>query len=279
MAREQKKSPNHPEQGHHWIIGDLHGCFDTFQALLEEISFDPCRDRLWLVGDLVNRGPKSLDILRWARKADRELEGRFAAVLGNHDLYLLRRHHGLVAPRSKDTFAELLQAPDVGKLLSWLRSLPLLVRHGKITMVHAGLAPKWTVDKAEKKARKIETRLRASGGVTALLGEAGGEDKSLRKMRRDLDIFTRIRTCTDEGELCDFSGPPEDAPTACIPWFRVQGRRHQGSAIYFGHWAALGLHQEGSVTCLDSGCAWGGRLTALRVADGKIVQKPVRDQL
>jgi bis(5'-nucleosyl)-tetraphosphatase (symmetrical) len=261
-----------------FAIGDIHGCFDTLQALLRRLRFDPRSDRLWLVGDLVNRGPKSLAVLRWAA----DLGDRATVVLGNHDLHLLGRALGIAAAKRRDTLADLLDAPDCDDLLRWLRTRPLLHRQDDVVMIHAGLFPSWTVDKAERMARLAEAQLQGTEGLKLLQSveqknaerwKSGMPDGE--RARITLAGLARMRTLQEDGRMCpEFSGPPKDAPKGCVPWFAVPGRKSAGSLVIFGHWAALGLWVGEGVIGLDSGCAWGQALTALRLEDLKLFQEP-----
>ncbi len=260
-----------------FVLGDVHGQFEALERLLGRLDIDLGRDRLWLVGDLVNRGPQSLEVLRWARQLTARAPEHVAVVLGNHDLKLLAIAAGIGSLKSRDTFGPVLDASDRDELLDWLRKRPLLHRRGGDLLVHAGLLPQWTIEEAEKRAREVEERL-ADGGVGLLrdwrrrrpVAKAGRE-----RRRQTLEVLARIRTCTRDGELCDWPGPPEGAPPGCRPWFRWPERGSAGSRIVFGHWAALGLHLESPVLGLDSGAGWSGRLTALRLDDGQVFQEPV----
>lgn len=264
-----------------YAIGDVHGCFKTLQKLLRKIDFDRRQDRLWLVGDLVNRGPRSLAVLRWAV----EQEDRLVAVLGNHDLHLLARAAGVSSPRRRDSLEEVLSAPDRDDLVNWLRTRPLLHREGGFTLVHAGLFPEWTLGQAAELARETETALRdgAAPGLLASFERKDEErwDESLKdgdRVRVALAAFARLRTLQPDGRLCSsFSGPPKEAPDGCRPWFDVPERRSRGETVIFGHWAALGLWLQDGIAGLDTGCAWGRELTALRLDDGKLFQQKVVD--
>lgn len=264
-----------------YAIGDVHGCFKTLQKLLRKIDFDRRQDRLWLVGDLVNRGPRSLAVLRWAV----EQEDRLVAVLGNHDLHLLARAVGVSSPRRRDSLEEVLSAPDRDDLVNWLRTRPLLHREGGFTLVHAGLFPEWTLGQAAELARETETALRdgAAPGLLASFERKDEErwDESLKdgdRVRVALAAFARLRTLQPDGRLCSsFSGPPKEAPDGCRPWFDVPERRSRGETVIFGHWAALGLWLQDGIAGLDTGCAWGRELTALRLDDGKLFQQKVVD--
>lgn len=267
-----------------YAIGDVHGCYQTLQALLERLPFDPSRDRLWLVGDLVNRGPDSLEVLRWAKRTSDELGERFVCVLGNHDVHYLARAAGAAGPRDKDTLDPLLAAPDRDELVDWLRDLPLLHRDGDRVLVHAGLLPSWSPERAEKLAREVEAAIREGDGVLARYAARprpwSAELPEPERLDQALAVFTLVRTLDPRGvPLADFAGPPEQAPAGATPWFRVPGRRNAGAFIVFGHWAALGLHRsrsgssgEGVVHALDTGCVWGGWLTALRLEDEEVFQ-------
>ena len=261
-----------------YAIGDVHGCFETLKRLLRRIAFDRRQDRLWFVGDLVNRGPRSLEVLRWAV----EQEDRIVVVLGNHDLHLLARAAGLAEARKRDTLEAVLAAPDRDDLLLWLRNRPFVHREGESLLVHAGLFPGWSPEDAEVLAREVEQRLRSDRGLkllasftrkTAERWQDGlpGEERA----RIALAGFSRLRTLDGQERMCpDFSGPPQEAPTGCRPWFSVPGRKSLGVTVIFGHWAALGLHVEDGVAALDTGCVWGWELSAMRLDDGKIFQEP-----
>lgn len=266
-----------------FAIGDIHGCFDTLQALLRRIQLDPRSDRVWLVGDLVNRGPKSLAVLRWAA----ELGDRAAVVLGNHDLHLLGRAFGVSAAKRRDSLLEVLEAPDRDDLMDWLRTRPLLYREGDVAMVHAGLFPGWTLDKAERVARETEAWLRGEGAPQLVetidrrhAERWKGGMSDWERVRAGLAGFARLRTVHEDGRMCaEFSGAPKDAPKGCVPWFAVPERKSAGSLVVFGHWAALGLHLGEDIAGLDTGCAWGRALTALRLDDRKIFQEPAVERL
>jgi len=261
-----------------YAIGDIHGCFETLQGLLRRIAFDPRQDRLWLVGDLVNRGPGSLEVLRWAV----EMGDRVVAVLGNHDLHLLARAAGVGGAKKRDSLEEVLAAPDRDDLLAWLRTRTLIHREGETLMVHAGLFPAWSPRQAERLARDVEERLRGEGAAKLL---ASIEERTaerwkeglggLERARTALAGFARLRTLDSTGRMCaGFSGTPGEAPRGCLPWFAVRGRRSAGLTVIFGHWAALGLKIGGGIAALDTGCAWGRELTALRLNDWRIFQQP-----
>lgn len=264
-----------------YAIGDVHGCFETLQRLLRRVGYSRSRDRLWFVGDLVNRGPRSLSVLRWA--ADQG--DRIVAVLGNHDLHLLARAAGLAQPKRRDSLDSILAAPDRHDLLAWLRSRPLAHRENGFLMVHAGLFPAWAPSQAESLAREVESVLRseAAGLLLESFGRKTPEKwkpslSGLARARAALAGFAKIRTVRADGRLCpDFSGPPQDAPRGCLPWFAVPGRQSAGETVVFGHWAALGLKMGERLAGLDTGCAWGRALTALRLEDQALFQEPAAD--
>ncbi len=265
-----------------YAIGDVHGCHGTLTRLLQRIGYDRRRDRLWLVGDLVNRGPRSLAVLRWAADLD---PARAVAVLGNHDLHLLARAEGVAAARRRDTLNEVLAARDRDDLLAWLRARPLVHREDGWTMVHAGLLPEWTAAAAAELAGEVEERLQGDTGKRLLAtyrdSPPGRFRESLSpaaRRRLALAALTRLRTVDGRGRMtADFSGAPADAPAGHLPWFAVPGRKSRKSRIVFGHWAALGLHLTDSLAGLDTGCVWGRALTALRLDDGRVFQEPAAD--
>jgi bis(5'-nucleosyl)-tetraphosphatase (symmetrical) len=259
-------------------IGDVQGCREELERLLERAAFDPACDRLWLVGDLVNRGPDSAGVLRLVRA----LGDAAVAVLGNHDLHLLAMSCAARAPQRRDTAQAVLDEPDGADLVAWLRARPLLHREGDRALVHAALAPAWTLDRAEGLAREAETVLR-SGDMAHLLGHLIADapcrwDDGLSGMARAAAIvtfLTKVR-CLDAGGRADleFAGPPDEAPSGLVPWFDVPGRQSAGSLVVFGHWAALGLLVRDDVIALDSGCVWGRELTAVRLEDRAVFQIP-----
>ena len=265
-----------------YAIGDVHGCFDTLNRLLSRIGYSPRQDRLWLVGDLVNRGPRSLAVLRWAAALG---DDRLIAVLGNHGLHLLARAAGLAKERRRDTLEAVLAARDRDDLLAWLRARPLLHREGEHVLVHAGLLPDWTVEEAASLAREVEADLQGEKGerlLASLRDELPGPWQAAlsgaARRRLALAAFTRLRTLIPgRGPCTDFSGPPHLAPAGCVAWFDVPGRKSRGTTLLFGHWAALGLLQKDGVIALDTGCVWGRMLTAIRLEDGRLFQVPATD--
>ncbi len=257
-----------------WAIGDVQGCWRSLEALLATIGFADSRDRLWFTGDLVNRGPGSLEVLRWAAAHDE----RITTVLGNHDLHLIAVHLGISHLRKRDTLDEILAAPDADELISWLRAQPFAHREGRHLLVHAGLLPRWTEDDALERSRLVSAALhdeRAGDLVHGLRYETTNLDPAVVARAHDAAVLTRLRVCTAEGvPALAFKGPPAEAPAGHRPWFDHPHRRDPETRVVFGHWAALGgPHLLPGVIALDSGCVWGRSLTALRLDDGHIVQQ------
>lgn len=264
-----------------YAIGDIQGCYDELQALLELIHFNREQDTLWFVGDLVNRGPKSLETLRFVKS----LGERAVTVLGNHDLHLLatwqNKHRHF---KSNDTLAPIFAADDSEELLEWLRHRPLLHHDARLgyTMVHAGLPPQWDLQLARQCATEVEHVLRGKK-FKEFLGHMYGNKpnrwcpqlQGWDRLRFIVNCFTRLRFCTAQGELeFDQKGSPEQSDGEHLPWFRVPHPGWAGSRIVFGHWSTLGLHQENQTTAIDTGCLWGGSLTALRLDDGATFALP-----
>ena len=249
-----------------YAIGDIQGCFDELQALLGKVKFAK-RDRLWFVGDLVNRGPKSLEVLRFVR----DLGERAVVVLGNHDLHLVTQHEGFAKPRKDDTFTDVMNAFDRRVLVDWLRTRPMMHAEGDYAMVHAGLLPQWSVSKAVELGTEVETALRGRDYRAFLANMYGSKPDEWRddlkgwdRLRVIVNAMTRMRFCTPEGKM-DFQAKGEKAPKGFRPWFEVRPKEKQ--RLVFGHWSALGLKVTERVAGLDSGCVWGGKLTALRLED------------
>lgn len=254
-----------------FAIGDIQGCAAAFDALLAKISFRPSRDRLWLVGDLVNRGPDSLAVLRRVMRLGRSV----TCVLGNHDLHLLATVAGRRELSPADTFGAVLETPDLNEIVDWLRHRPLLHydRAFRRVLVHAGIPPPWTVDEARAEARNVEAALRGRRWRQSLQGMYGAEPSEWSpKLRGDdrrryaINALTRMRYCDKRGRLdLSYSGAPGTQPKGLRPWFDVPERRATNVHIVFGHWAALGLLRRQDITALDTGCVWGNHLTAVRL--------------
>jgi bis(5'-nucleosyl)-tetraphosphatase (symmetrical) len=266
-----------------WAVGDVQGCYRTLRRLLKQVRFDPQEDRLWLVGDLVNRGPRSLKVLRWVRKQG----DRVTTVLGNHDLHLLGRAFETRTAKSRDTLDSVLEAPDREELVDWLRQRPLLHREGDRVLVHAGLLPSWTLEQAETLAREVEEVLRGPEPKRLLEALVASRPPAWRenlgpedRWRVTVQALTRLRTCREDGRVCEgFSGPPDKAPEGCHPWFDLRDDEANGVTVVCGHWATLGLRAQPGVLALDTGGVWGGVLTAARLEDGKIFQEPLADEV
>jgi bis(5'-nucleosyl)-tetraphosphatase (symmetrical) len=259
-----------------YAIGDLQGCFDALQELLAEIGFRESDDQLWFVGDLVNRGPQSLEILRFVKA----LGERAISVLGNHDLHLLMVAEGHAKQHRQDTLGAVLAAPDRDELLTWLRGLPLMHVEGDYAMVHAGLLPSWDIDKALELARETEHTLQGSDWRDLMAQMYGNQpdqwDDALSGYERSrviINAMTRMRVCTMEGRM-EFShkGGLGNLPPGYMPWFEVPGRKSEVSTVICGHWSAIGLLERKNLLALDSGCLWGQKLSAVRLEDRRIFQ-------
>jgi bis(5'-nucleosyl)-tetraphosphatase (symmetrical) len=259
-----------------YAIGDLQGCFGSLQELMDRIGFRQAEDRLWFVGDLVNRGPQSLEILRFVKS----LGERAVTILGNHDLHLLMVAEGRARQHPKDTLNDILTAPDRSQLLNWLRGLPLMHIEGDYAMVHAGLLPSWSIAKACDLARETEQALQGPDWRKLMDHMYGNQpdrwDESLRgydRLRVVINAMTRLRICTPDGRM-EFShkGTLSDIPAGYVAWFAVPGRKSADSTIVCGHWSAIGLVAQANLLALDSGCLWGGRLSAVRLEDRRIYQ-------
>lgn len=284
------------------MIGDVQGCFDELQLLVDKISFDPAHDTLWFVGDLVNRGHGSLQTLRFVKS----LGDNAVTVLGNHDLHLLALFCGLRPPGKDPTLDPILEAPDAHALIHWLLQQPLLHREGNFTMVHAGLHREWSIDTAAALAKEIESQLSNVGHLTesaptinpdtdletetrtaekvdlealyatmqSLYGQTEGtwsdNAETGNRLRYAVNCFTRMRFC-DHAGTPDFkhSGPPGSQPETLVPWFELQNETQRQQTLLIGHWAAMGLQTIDNLHALDSGCVWGNSLTALRLSDLK----------
>lgn len=259
-----------------YAIGDVQGCHDALQALLGEIGFSPARDVLWFVGDLVNRGTQSAAVLRFVRA----LGERAVVVHGNHDLHALALLAGKARRRADDTLEDLAAAPDRDALLHWLRHRPLLHVEGEYALVHAGLLPAWTIEQAAALAAEVEAALRGPDHLALYPALYGSRPAARRdalagdeRLRVIVNAMTRMRFCTPDGAM-DFSvkGEIEKALPGYLPWFEVPGRKTRGVPIVCGHWSALGLRLTPDLLALDTGCVWGGRLTAVRLEDRRVFQ-------
>lgn len=260
-----------------YAVGDLQGCYAALRRLLDRLAFDAGRDRLWLVGDLVNRGDGSLECLRYVRG----LGDAAITVLGNHDLALLAlAARNDARQRANPTLLPVLEAPDCDELLAWLRQRPLLHRDERLgwTMVHAGLARDWDLATAAALADEVEAVLRGPGHADFFAHMYGNAPDRWRpdltgwdRLRVIVNCFTRVRFCHPDGALdMEHNTGRAEAPAPLLPWFQVPGRASRGERIVFGHWAALEAvaWPAHNVWCVDTGCVWGGRLTAMRLDTG-----------
>jgi len=259
-----------------YAIGDIQGCYHAFQALLTRLKFDQDKDQLWLVGDLINRGSGTLEVLRWCYAHRNSLR----IVLGNHDLHAIVVAAGIVAAHRGDTLQSLLAADDRDVLLDWLRHQPLVYQDADYLMVHAGLLPQWTVDQTLAYAAEVESALRGENYLHFLTHMYGNlpncwtpDLTGVDRLRVITNAATRLRICTADGEMeFKFKGELQDIPHGYMPWFDVPSRASQDTQVIFGHWSALGLQQRKNLFALDTGCLWGGKLTAMNLTTKEIVQ-------
>jgi len=267
----------------HYAIGDIQGCRAELCELLALIGFSPATDRLWLTGDLVNRGPDSLGVLREVHA----LGGAAQTVLGNHDLHLLTVAAGHRLSHRDDTIAQILAAPDRDELLEWLARQPLAIAESNMLMVHAGVLPQWSAARVLALAGEVETVL-ASTDREPFLRVLYGDDphawrddlEGFDRLRAIVNALTRLRFCTSDGrmEFREKRGAAH-APPGFAPWFLHEPRRSASSLVICGHWSTLGLVLAPNVLMLDSGCLWGGPLTAMRLSDRRVYQVPSHAQV
>ena len=259
-----------------YAVGDIQGCGAELQQLLELMRFDPAQDKLWLVGDLVNRGPDSLQVLRLIKS----LGESAITVLGNHDLHLLAVAEGAAELHRTDTLDDVLKAPDRDELLAWLRQQRLLHAENGYVLVHAGLLPQWSVAQAASLAREVESVLGGDDYAAFLARMYGNaphqwenELTGYKRLRVIVNAFTRMRICTAQGEMeFRFKGEVEQIPPGYMPWYEAPKRKNREATVIFGHWSALGLKIEPKVIALDTGCLWGGPMSAIRLEDRKLFQ-------
>lgn len=254
-----------------YAIGDIQGCYDDLLRLLDTIEFDKNIDQLWFAGDLVNRGPKSLETLRFVKS----LGSSAVTVLGNHDLHLLATAYKQRTLRKKDSLTDILQAPDCEELLTWLRHRPFFHYNDDFCLLHAGLPPQWDFEKTKLMAEKAEQMLQGPKYKTFFKNMYGDKPnrwnsrlKGIEKIRFIVNCFTRIRYCDKSGRL-DFknSGAIGTQPNDLMPWFTAPNRKSKNMAVIFGHWSTLGYYQGYNCYAIDTGCLWGGQLTALKLGD------------
>ena len=257
-----------------YAIGDVQGCYDTLVRLLDLLAFDPAKDRLWFTGDLVNRGGQSLETLRFIRN----LGDAAVSVLGNHDLHLVAESVKQLDRRQKNQdLRRVLEAEDGQELIDWLRQRPLLHYDEQLrfVMIHAGLAPQWTLERARLEAERVEKELRGKDFKNVLLRMYGDKPggwsrrlKGLDRTRATINAFTRMRYCDPRGQMhFDAKGVPGSQPAGYYPWFETPGSKPREYRVVIGHWSALGRFQGMGVFGIDTGCVWGGKLTALKLQD------------
>lgn len=254
-----------------YAIGDVQGCFDELKQILRDVGYGR-QDRLWFVGDLVNRGPKSLQVLRFVR----DLADRAVVVLGNHDLHLVAQHEGFERPRKDDTFHDVLAAPDRSELVDWLRTRPMMQVEGRYAMVHAGLLPQWSIEKANSLGAEVARALAAPDYREFLKNMYGSKpdrwDDALTgwdRLRVIVNAMTRMRFCTRDGRM-EFHAKGAEPLAGYFAWYET--RPQEEEAIVCGHWSQLGLKLTPRLAALDSGCVWGGALSALRLEDRALYQ-------
>ncbi len=258
-----------------YAIGDIQGCYKSLRNLIKHSGFKPASDQLWFCGDLVNRGPNSADVLRYIM----DLGDTAHCVLGNHDLNLLAVAYGKRESKELDTLDDILNAPDSAEMLKWLRYQPLFHQSKKyrVCMVHAGIHPAWSIKKTKNLAREVQNVLR-KGDYKMLLEKMYGNypaywDNKLdnwERLRFITNVLTRMRYLDSSGALdLDIKCSPGKQPIGYHPWYSIQAKRKQHWRVFYGHWSTLGLHWQNNAICLDSGCLWGGKLTAAQVGDEK----------
>ena len=260
-----------------YVIGDVQGCAEPLARLLAQI---PAHADVWFCGDLINRGPDNLGVLRQVQA----LGSRARVILGNHDIHLLGVAAGVRAPGRSDTLDDILLSPDCEDWLSWLRQWPLAHFEHGILMVHAGVMPQWSLKQVLQYSDEAHTLLASNGYIEHLKTLFGSSPNywknSLRgaeRIRAIINAFTRMRVCAPDGAMdFQFKGEIGDVPDGLLPWFRLPQRKTADQAIVFGHWSALGLHCENNTICLDTGCVWGQELTAYHYPSGEVISVPAK---
>jgi bis(5'-nucleosyl)-tetraphosphatase (symmetrical) len=253
-----------------YAVGDIQGCAPSLKALVKKL---PTQSKMIFLGDLVNRGPDSLGTLRYLKQFQEEK--RIECILGNHDLHLLAVDAGIRKTKGLDTVQPILDAPDRAELIHWLRHRPMALSNGKVLTVHAGVVPQWDLQQTIECAQEVEKVLRKKSYKDFLANMYGNTPnkwsnslKGYERLRVITNALTRIRCCTPTG-IMEFESKEgfEDGPKGYIPWFKTPKRKTKDSLIYFGHWSTLGLLQQGNVIGLDTGCVWGGKLTAMEIPE------------
>lgn len=260
-----------------YAVGDIQGCAPSLKSLVKKL---PTKSKMIFLGDLVNRGPDSLGTLRYLKQLQEK--GRIECILGNHDLHLLAVDAGLRKTKGLDTVQPILNAPDRAELIHWLRHRPMALSNGKVLTVHAGVLPQWDLQQTMECAHEVEIALRKKSYKDFLAHMYGNTPSKwsnslsgYERLRVITNALTRIRFCTPAG-MMEFESKEgfEDGPKGYIPWFKTPKRKTQDALIYFGHWSTLGLLKQGNVIGLDTGCVWGGKLTAMEISDsGKASKK------
>lgn len=252
-----------------YLIGDIQGCDEAFERLLTHLAFSPSRDTLYVLGDLVNRGPNNVGVLRRLMALDNSVH----CLLGNHDLHLLAVSRGVRKPNAQDTIQDILSAPDSAELLHWLRHQHMAMQVGNVLMVHAGVLPQWTADQTMALASEVETVLRSEDWAQFMPQMYGGLPNVWRddltgadRLRVIVNALTRLRFCDAQGAM-DFSvkESADKAPAHLMPWFDVPGRLTADVRMAFGHWSTVHIEDRPDVICLDDGCVWGGCLSAAKL--------------
>lgn len=264
----------------HYAIGDIHGCFEPFQSLLATIGFNPGSDTLWLTGDLINRGPQSLEVLEWVIKHDHCVQ----TVLGNHEFHLLVTNAGHVKISPTNSMWAIINAPHSKQLLEWVRQQPLMYTDGTYHLVHAGLLPAWTIKQALTLADEIHQQLIGTNYLQFLARLYGDHPsawdpalKGMDRWRLTVNAMTRMRLIHKDGSIdFNYKGELRKAPDTLIPWFEATNRQSANHIIVCGHWAALGLRISNDVLSIDSGCLWGGGLTAISLPNKKVWNQPCK---
>ena len=258
-----------------YVIGDVQGCAEPLARLLAQI---PAHADVWFCGDLINRGPDNLGVLRQVRA----LGSRARVILGNHDIHLLGVAAGVRAPGRSDTLDDILLSPDCEGCLNWLRQWPLAHFEHGILMVHAGVMPQWSLRQVLQHSHEARTILAGDDYIEHLKILFGSSPnywkntlRGAERLRVIINAFTRMRVCAPDGTMdFQFKGEIGDVPDGLLPWFRLPQRKTADQAIIFGHWSALGLHYENNTICLDTGCVWGQELTAYHYPSGEVISVP-----
>ena len=253
-----------------YAVGDVQGCAPSLKALVKSL---PKKSKMIFLGDLVNRGPDSLGALRQLKSLQES--GQAECILGNHDLHLLAIEAGLRNPKGLDTVDAILKAPDRKELINWVRNRPMALSNGKVLTVHAGVLPQWDLQQTIECAQEVEKALRSKSYKQFLANMYGNTPnkwsnslKGYERLRLITNALTRMRFCTPSGQM-EFESKEglENGPKGYVPWFKVPKRKTANTLVYFGHWSTLGLLRRNNVIGLDTGCVWGGKLTALEIAN------------